>query len=74
MKTNHGELSQQIRQLWKKGKGFRLKQEAIVKAACCLNIFSQSDSQLENHIRIFNIKLEVCMCPVVSDSLLLYEL
>ena len=67
MKTNHGELSQQIRLLWKKEKGFRLKQEAILKAACCLNIFSQSDSEPENHIRVFNIKLEVCMLPVLSD-------
>ena len=68
MKTNHGELSQQIRLLWKKEKGFRLKQVVILKAACSLNIFSQSDSKLENHIRIFNIKLEVCVCSVMSDS------
>ena len=68
MKTNHGELSQQIRLLWKKEKGFRLKQEVILKAACSLKIFSQSDSELENHIRIFSIKLEVCVCSFMSDS------
>ena len=68
MKTNHGELSQQIRLLWKKEKGFRLKQEVILKAVCSLKIFSQSDSELENHIRIFSIKLEVCVCSFMSDS------
>lgn len=41
----------------KKEKSFRLKQEAALKAASCISIFSQQDSELENQIRIFIIKI-----------------